>query len=310
MTHREISQLIERFLNTQTTEAEEQALADYFQNAESVPEEWQPVKELFLSFQTDAYELTDSELATLTAEPTPTKRKVRLLYWLGAAAACAAILFIIGSAVLWNDAKEEKIAKTETNIKDSASYAPGPKGHPLYLRGGAHKRKENLAKANTQIEQSPSNTEEKKSPPKLEGVPRRGEGVCPEVTYEENHEAAPDLLADNSSYAPALKGTPSILEGESNLLPQRGLHLEGESNLLSQRDPRLEGEANAEPKAEMVVYSETDLPINNPQNLIYTEEDIQKLQKIYRQRLIAEIQNDVEVSRHNLSQLKQFLANN
>ena len=72
MTHREISQLIERFLNTQTTEAEEQALADYFQNAESVPEEWQPVKELFLSFQTDAYELTDSELATLTAEPTPT----------------------------------------------------------------------------------------------------------------------------------------------------------------------------------------------------------------------------------------------
>ena len=90
MTHQEIDTLLNRFLSAQTTEAEEQTLADYFQNAESVPEEWQPYRELFLSFLTDAYELTDNELAALTAEPAPTKRKVRPLYWLGAAAACAA----------------------------------------------------------------------------------------------------------------------------------------------------------------------------------------------------------------------------
>ena len=107
MTHQEIDTLLNRFLSAQTTEAEEQTLADYFQGAESVPQEWQPYRELFLSFQTDAYELTDSELATLTAEPAAPKRKVRLLYWLSAAAACAAILFVIGSAVLWNDAKHQ-----------------------------------------------------------------------------------------------------------------------------------------------------------------------------------------------------------
>ena len=289
MTHREISQLIERFLNAQTTEAEEQTLAEYFQSTESVPEEWQPVKELFLSFQTDAYELKDSELATLTAEPAVPKRKVRLLYWLSAAAACAAILFIVGSAVLWNDAKHQNIAQTETEHIQTTHPFADPAGTPLDLEGEsvATTPANRMAKAKFVSKRK----DILDSPTKLEEEP-----PTDKEAYQENHEAAPNLLADNSSYAPALKGTPSILEGESNL--------------LSQRDPRLEGEANAEPKAEMVVYSETDLPINNPQNLIYTEEDIQKLQEIYRQRIIAQYQSDIEISRHNLRQLKQFLASN
>ena len=87
MTHQEIDTLLNRFLSAQTTEAEEQMLADYFQSTESVPEEWQPYRELFLSFGSSDYDLTDEELAALTAEPAPTKRKVRPLYWLGAAAA-------------------------------------------------------------------------------------------------------------------------------------------------------------------------------------------------------------------------------
>ena len=263
MNNTQLSKLIERFLNAQTTEAEEQTLAEYFQSAESVPEEWQPVKELFFSFQTDAYELTDSELAALTAEPAAPKRKVVPLYWFAAAAACAAILFVIGSTVLWNDAKHEKIAKTEAINAPAVTDSSSSKIEEM-----AAEPMENLAKANTQIEQSPSKTEEKKSPSKLEGVPRRGEGVCPEVTYEENIEPAPNLLAENTEPDPTA------------------------------------------PKAKMVAYSEVDLPITNVENLIYTDEDIQKLQEISRQRLIAEIQNDVEVSRHNLSQLKQFLANN
>ena len=112
MTHSEISQMIERFLNAQTTEAEEQTLAAYFQSAGSVPEEWQPIRELFLSFQTDAYDLTDAELTTLTAESAAPKRKPVVMYWLYAAAACAAILFIVGSALLYNNVQEEKLAGT------------------------------------------------------------------------------------------------------------------------------------------------------------------------------------------------------
>ncbi|MBP5732160.1 MAG: hypothetical protein J6W50_05580, partial [Bacteroidaceae bacterium] len=110
MVNDKISQLIERFLNAQTTEAEEQTLADYFQSAESVPEEWQPVRELFLSFQTDAYDLTDAELAAMETEPAAPRRKIAPLYWFAAAAACAALLFIIGSTLIYNNVREHKLA--------------------------------------------------------------------------------------------------------------------------------------------------------------------------------------------------------
>ena len=268
MVNDEISQLIERFLNAQTTEAEEQTLAEYFQSAESVPEEWQPVRELFLSFQTDAYDLTDAELAALTAEPAPTKRKIAPLYWFAAAAACAAILFIIGSGVIYNDAKRpspnpslaERGADApapqdnEAATKDSSSYAPAPTEHPLYLRGGAK-----LAALHQDIpatEDVAQENSEDDSPSKIEGVDAEQTGAY-----------------DNANLA------------------------------YTEPEP-------AEPEPELMVCSETDMPVTNPQNLIYTEEDIQKLQEIYRQRIIAQYQNDIEISRHNLRQLKQFLASN
>ena len=261
MVNDKISQLIERFLNAQTTEAEEQTLAEYFQSAESVPEEWQPYRELFLSFQTDAYELTDSELAALTAEPAVPRHKVIKMYWLYAAAACAAILFIIGSGVLWKDAKHQNIAKTETEHKQTTYPLAAPAGTPPNLGG------ESVATtpANQIAEAKPvskrkiilgTSTNIEEEPP------------TDKIVYEENDAPIPNLLAANTEPEPT------------------------------------------EPEPQMVVYSETDMPITNPQNLLYTEEDIQKLHALYKQRLIAEIQNDVEISRHNLRRLEQFLASN
>lgn len=266
MTHREISQLIECFLNAQTTEAEEQTLAEYFQSAENVPEEWQPVKELFLSFQTDAYDLTDAELAALTAELAAPKRKVAPLYWF--AAACAAILFVIGSAVLWNDAKHQNIAKTD---------GPGQSTHAIIAENGDSP----TAPEGKSVATTPANQiAEAKPVSKRKDIPDSSTKIEEEPptdkeAYQQNDEPAPDLLADNTEPVQI----PLLEEGTGG-------------------------------GSEMVVYSETDLPINNPQNLIYTEEDIQKLREIYRQRIIAQYQSDIEISRHNLRQLKQFLANN
>ena len=268
MTHQEIDTLLNRFLNAQTTEAEEQMLADYFQSAESVPQEWQPYRELFLSFQTDAYELTDNELAALTAEPQPAKRKVRPLYWLGAAAAVAAILLVIGSTMLRNDATHQTVAKTNAQEHNT---------HAITTENG----------------DTPTDSERK---------------PVAKTTANQIAEAKP-VSKPTDTYAPP---------AETDISPSAGTEVATEQAVA--HDEPLIAKAETEtavPEIEtkddnlhFAAYSETDLPINNPQNLIYTEEDIQKLQEIYRQRIIAQYQNDIEVSRHNLRRLEQFLANN
>lgn len=55
-------------------------------------------------------------------------------------------------------------------------------------------------------------------------------------------------------------------------------------------------------------YSETDLPVINPQNMLYTEEDIRKIQALQKQALIAEAQQAIEITNYNLKRLEQLLA--
>ena len=268
MTHQEIDTLLNRFLNAQTTEAEEQALADYFQSAESVPEEWQPYRELFLSFQTDAYELTDNELAALTAELQPAKRKVRPLYWLSAAAAVAAILLVIGSIMLHNDATHQTVAKTNAQEQSTDTIIAENGDTPADSEGKSVVKTHANQIAEAKTVSKPTDTY---APPAETDIsPSAGTEVAaqqavandePNIAQVETETAVPDIKTKNDN-----------------------LHL--------------------------ATYSETDLPINNPQNLIYTDEDIQKLQEIYRQRIIAQYQSDIEASRHNLRRLEQFLANN
>lgn len=58
----QIEQLLARFVDGQTSEAEEKLLADYFRSAKDVPEEWKAYQAMFASFDADAYEFTDEEL--------------------------------------------------------------------------------------------------------------------------------------------------------------------------------------------------------------------------------------------------------
>ena len=97
-----IASLLEKFLEGQSTEAEEQTLSEYFDRADDVPAEWTAYQELFRSFTTDAYDFSDEEIDAMLA-PTPSKKGivVSLLRW--SAVACAIIAVLAGAWLYYKD---------------------------------------------------------------------------------------------------------------------------------------------------------------------------------------------------------------
>lgn len=97
-----IASLLEKFLEGQSTEAEEQTLSEYFNSADDVPAEWAAYQELFRSFTTDAYDFSDEEIDAMLAH-TPSKKGivVNLLRW--SAVACATIAVLAGAWLYYKD---------------------------------------------------------------------------------------------------------------------------------------------------------------------------------------------------------------
>lgn len=97
-----IASLLEKFLEGQSTEAEEQTLSEYFNSADDVPAEWAAYQELFRSFTTNAYDFSDEEIDAMLA-PTPSKKGVviNLLRW--SAVACAIIVILAGAWLYYKD---------------------------------------------------------------------------------------------------------------------------------------------------------------------------------------------------------------
>lgn len=97
-----IASLLEKFLEGQSTEAEEQTLSEYFNSADDVPAEWAAYQELFRSFKTDAYDFSDEEIDAMLA-PSPSKKGivVSLLRW--SAVACAIIVVLAGAWLYYKD---------------------------------------------------------------------------------------------------------------------------------------------------------------------------------------------------------------
>ena len=91
-----IASLLEKFLEGQSTETEEQTLSEYFDSADDVPAEWAAYQELFRSFTTDAYDFSNEEIDSMLA-PTPSKKGivVSLLRW--SAVVCAIIAVLAGA---------------------------------------------------------------------------------------------------------------------------------------------------------------------------------------------------------------------
>lgn len=87
-----IKELLLRFTEGQTTEAEEEVLKDYFSHSKHIPEEWEAYKDLFSSFDTDAYDFTQEEVdAMFVAEPT---KKRAIWPWLSIAGIAVCLLLI------------------------------------------------------------------------------------------------------------------------------------------------------------------------------------------------------------------------
>lgn len=126
-----IASLLEKFLEGQSTEAEEQTLSEYFDSADDVPAEWAAYKELFRSFTTDAYDFSDEEIDAMLA-PTPSKKGivVSLLRW--SAVACAIIAVLAGAWLYYKDiapspTTSQKPVITQNEVKKVAEKSEDDK---------------------------------------------------------------------------------------------------------------------------------------------------------------------------------------
>lgn len=73
-----IRELLDRFMNGQTSEAEEARLARYFRTASEVPGEWQVYQEMFASFDADLYAFTEQELDAMTTPTAPVEQELAI----------------------------------------------------------------------------------------------------------------------------------------------------------------------------------------------------------------------------------------
>lgn len=109
-----VAELLDRFLQGQTTEAEEQQLTDYFCHADEVPEEWSLYKEMFQSFRTDAYNFSSEEIDGLLTEPVASqcagrissRRPWRIAVRIAAAACLLAVISLVAFRP-WTSSEEE-----------------------------------------------------------------------------------------------------------------------------------------------------------------------------------------------------------
>lgn len=159
-----IEELLGRFLEGLTSEAEEQTLSEYFCSAEDIPAEWQEYKALFLSFKTDAYDFSEEEIdAMLTPTPEPKARVMRLWPWASAACVAAVVALFVWhpwNNVSVNDASSIAEVKTTEKVLSKDSI----KTSVEYLQESV---KENTLVVETVINNKPANKELHSKDPKL-----------------------------------------------------------------------------------------------------------------------------------------------
>ena len=90
-----IKELLDKFLEGQTTEAEEQILSKYFCETNDISPAWQKYKQLFMSFKTDAYDFSKEEIDALLVPNQLKKPSVIPLWTLVSAVSVAAVLLLL-----------------------------------------------------------------------------------------------------------------------------------------------------------------------------------------------------------------------
>ena len=139
-----IRNLLSRFDEGLTTEAEEEALKEYFTHSDCIPDEWQPYKELFMSFDTDAYDFTQEEVdAMFTPAPAPVRR-----LWTMVAAACA--IGIIALFLMPPKSTEDGVSDSQSLVAKTDQTSQPKTDITLSTQGQSTKSAE--TKANVQAE--------------------------------------------------------------------------------------------------------------------------------------------------------------
>ena len=120
----DIAELLEKFLQAETSEAEEQLLTDYFAHTEHIPEEWSLYKELFRSFRTDAYDFSSEEMDAMGSAPMAAGQPIGktsrrhfglVARWMAVAACLLAVIWTVGFRP-WTSPKEENAVPASQEI--------------------------------------------------------------------------------------------------------------------------------------------------------------------------------------------------
>lgn len=139
MTKQDIQNLIERFLDAETTLQEEQQLMEYFRQ-EDIPEELMQYREMFLDYgvllplpRGGEYTNTLSDSKVVTVELSREKQPPRIIR-LWAVAASIAVLMVLGAGYLYNINKvEEKqqVAKVDPKPIVAPKVEVKPEAKPV-----------------------------------------------------------------------------------------------------------------------------------------------------------------------------------
>lgn len=228
-THAHISQLIERFMEGQSTLAEEQELAQYFATHE-VSDEWKPLQDMFAYF--DAGMPIEESVASV-------KVPITKHHWWWRAAAAAAVLLVGAITVFYildgqpstqempqyasNTPKSNPVQNTDT------TRTPLPHAEPVKELVAEHKATKQVNQGQLAKPKTPSHDDAQRKQDSIEITRKQGEMEL----------AQQELLADRI-----------IMEQEREQM--RREQMETRARLASTRDAM--NYYNNQPQATMVVF--------------------------------------------------------
>lgn len=230
MTQQEIQNLIERFLDAETTLQEEQQLMEYFRQ-EDIPEELMQYREMFLDYgevaplqlpQGGEYINTLSDSKVTTVELSREKQPPRMIR-LWAVAASIAVLMALGAGYLYNInnvEKKQQVAKVDPKPIVTPKVEVKPEAMPVETP--------NLVAA------TKASTPKPIVEPKPTATAASGSMMLPAITF--THKSLASMSADEyvdfaiAAFMPEIKNTEIDPNAFNGAIQQKGMALNDRIN--------------------------------------------------------------------------------